>query len=489
MSGYVPNNRNVRAAAEPAPYNGNFDQQASRPLEGLAQLQPQCLVGIRFVWDNGEVLPANIPYLLTFDQNGCMQGGLDARGSFTQTLPYGQYVAQLLANIDANSAVASARTEMQSALDEILAAERAEAEQLRKEQAGRSELSNHFHTAYAFGKGFFLGAFGMLKSAKEMHDLASPYNFTWNLLASAWKTKAGPGETWAASYLRNFAQEQHEDLVEALGYDPASFTREQLAAAYEIACFIYDDGPSQQILERFAVDYAKAQNVEEVAEFGGGGVFELVLIAVLAVFTGGVAAVARGATALRHAASLKRLGAALQRLSQALKNAKIKLKGRAQGTGTGAQTVEVPRPDAVKAEKLEVPKKIYLTYPVETKPNTAFFWSGKTDGVGGEAVARRVATRNSGTTLEALIENRNIKMPAWNATNPEVVQAWKTISADYATGASGTVRAVIGKSLRPGNVWETAELPALMKNPNVERIVTIDPVTNIETEIFTRINK
>lgn len=352
MSGYVPNNRNVRAAAEPAPYNGNFDQQASRPLEGLAQLQPQCLVGIRFVWDNGEVLPANIPYLLTFDQNGCMQGGLDARGSFTQTLPYSHYVAQLLANIDVNSAIASARTEMQSALDEILAAERAEAEQLRKEQAGRSELSNHFHTAYAFGKGFFLGAFGMLKSAKEMHDLASPYNFTWNLLASAWKTKAGPGETWAASYLRNFAQEQHEDLVEALGYDPASFTREQLAAAYEIACFIYDDGPSQQILERFAVDYAKAQNVEEVAEFGGGGVFELVLIAVLAVFTGGVAAVARGATALRHAASLKRLGAALQRLSQALKNAKIKLKGRAQGTGTGAQTVEVPRPREIKEEKI-----------------------------------------------------------------------------------------------------------------------------------------
>lgn len=46
-----------------------------------------------------------------------------------------------------------------------------------------------------------------------------------------------------------------------------------------------------------------------------------------------------------------------------------------------------------------------------------------------------------------------------------------------------------GKSLRPGNVWETAELPALMKNPNIERVITIDPVTNIETEIFTRINK
>lgn len=77
-------------------------------------------------------------------------------------------------------------------------------------------------------------------------------------------------------------------------------------------------------------------------------------------------------------------------------------------------------------------------------------------------------------------------MPAWDATNPEVVKAWKAVSADYATGSTGTVRAVIGQNLRQGNVWETAELPALMKNPNVDRIITIDPVTKIETEIFVR---
>jgi hypothetical protein len=132
------------------------------------------------------------------------------------------------------------------------------------------------------------------------------------------------------------------------------------------------------------------------------------------------------------------------------------------------------------------PNKLNLTYPVETKPNTAFFWSGKTEGVGGEAVARQIATDNKGTTLEALIENRNIQMPAWDATNPEVVKAWKAVSADYATGSTGTVRAVIGQNLRQGNVWETAELPALMKNPNVDRIITIDPVTKIEAEIFVR---
>ncbi|GGB21811.1 hypothetical protein [Agarivorans gilvus] len=48
------------------------------------------------------------------------------------------------------------------------------------------------------------------------------------------------------------------------------------------------------------------------------------------------------------------------------------------------------------------------------------------------------------------------------------------------------VLSVIGQNLRQGNVWETAELPALMNNPSVDRIITIDPDTKIETEIFVR---
>ncbi len=63
-------------------------------------------------------------------------------------------------------------------------------------------------------------------------------------------------------------------------------------------------------------------------------------------------------------------------------------------------------------------KKIKLTYPVETKPNEAFFWSGRTNGRGGENIARKIAEENNGTTLEALIEKRNIEMPKWDTTNP-----------------------------------------------------------------------
>ncbi|MGF6604823.1 hypothetical protein P3T23_009579 [Paraburkholderia sp. GAS448] len=81
---------------------------------------------------------------------------------------------------------------------------------------------------------------------------------------------------------------------------------------------------------------------------------------------------------------------------------------------------------------------------------------------------------------------QTVQMPAWDASNPSVVQAWQNISAQYAAGASGSVRAVIGSNLRPGNVWETAELPALMNNPKVTQITTIDPATGASKVIFTR---
>lgn len=56
MSGYVPNNRNERPAPKPEPYNSDFDRQPARALEGVSTPVSQCLVGLRFVWDNGECL-------------------------------------------------------------------------------------------------------------------------------------------------------------------------------------------------------------------------------------------------------------------------------------------------------------------------------------------------------------------------------------------------------------------------------------------------
>lgn len=123
---------------------------------------------------------------------------------------------------------------------------------------------------------------------------------------------------------------------------------------------------------------------------------------------------------------------------------------------------------------------------VHTEPNTAFFWSGKTNGVGGQDVAATVAKQRGGKTLEMLIEERGIKMPKWDANNPASVKAWQDISEQFAKGVSGEVRGVIGQNVRDKSIWLAKELPALKANPAVTKITTIDPVTLKELVIFKR---
>ena len=124
-----------------------------------------------------------------------------------------------------------------------------------------------------------------------------------------------------------------------------------------------------------------------------------------------------------------------------------------------------------------------------TKPDTAFFWSGRSSNaagnkVGGAERTAEIARENKRTTLETLIEERKIEMPNWDPNNPAAIKQWEDISAEYAAGVSGDVSAVIGNELRSGNIWMTKELPALLKNQNVRKITTIDPATGVKTVIF-----
>ncbi|EIK47033.1 hypothetical protein O59_001054 [Cellvibrio sp. BR] len=68
--------------------------------------------------------------------------------------------------------------------------------------------------------------------------------------------------------------------------------KELFAKAYEITAFIADDKESLDMLTQFGKDYAGAQSSIEWAEFAGGGVFEIVLTALLLMFTGGIGNVA-----------------------------------------------------------------------------------------------------------------------------------------------------------------------------------------------------
>lgn len=77
-------------------------------------------------------------------------------------------------------------------------------------------------------------------------------------------------------------------------------------------------------------------------------------------------------------------------------------------------------------------------------------------------------------------------MPIYDPNIPMSVNAWQSISIELAKNASGEVRAVLGSQIRPQSIWETYELPTLLRNPAVTRIVAIDPKTLAERVIFQR---
>ena len=123
---------------------------------------------------------------------------------------------------------------------------------------------------------------------------------------------------------------------------------------------------------------------------------------------------------------------------------------------------------------------------LKTNPNEAFFWSGRTNGIGGKEKALEIAQSKGGVTLEGLLDSKGVQMPLWSPDDVNAIQAWDDVSAKYAEQVSGEIRAIIGQQLRQGNVWENIELPRLKSNINVTKITKVDPQTLQETIIFQR---
>jgi len=131
---------------------------------------------------------------------------------------------------------------------------------------------------------------------------------------------------------------------------------------------------------------------------------------------------------------------------------------------------------------------------VTPPPDGAFFWSGRTsEGVGigpvsagGDGSADLFATSQGGTTLEGLLEENGVKPPLFDPADADSQEWWSQVSGMYAENVQGEVHAVVGANLRPGNVWETVELPRLIDNPNVTKIVVIDPETGLQKTIYER---
>lgn len=174
--------------------------------------------------------------------------------------------------------------------------------------------------------------------------------------------------------------------------------------------------------------------------------------------------------------------------------------GHGDGDGGPPKEHESSHSDDGTPEESQSPDGFVGPYPLPAPelltppPDGAFFWSGRTsDGIGigptsagGNGSADLYAASHTGTTLEGLLERNGITPPKWSFDDPAAEEWWSKVSETYAANARGEVRAVIGSDLRPGGVWQSVELPRLMNNPNVTKIVIIDPETGAETTIVER---
>lgn len=108
-------------------------------------------------------------------------------------------------------------------------------------------------------------------------------------------------------------------------------------------------------------------------------------------------------------------------------------------------------------------------------------------GLEGSGIAERIAEGTNGATLEMTLQHNGVDpLPVWNRHDPESVRFWEEASAAFAENASREVTATIGRDLRPGNIWQSVEIPRLVENAGVIRIVQIDPDTGLINIIFER---
>jgi hypothetical protein len=83
--------------------------------------------------------------------------------------------------------------------------------------------------------------------------------------------------------------------------------------------------------------------------------------------------------------------------------------------------------------------------------------------------------------LETLLESKKLELPKFDPNDPVSIEIWQQVSEEYAKQASGIVKVILGKTVSERSTWLTRELPALIENSKVDRIIAIDPATLKET--------
>ncbi len=118
-------------------------------------------------------------------------------------------------------------------------------------------------------------------------------------------------------------------------------------------------------------------------------------------------------------------------------------------------------------------------FVLETGKST--FWSGL--GANGDQAAARGAQSLGRTTMEEALNNHGITMPNWDPNVPSSIVAWNSSSSSFAMRSSGSVYAILGKTVNPNGVWSVFERTLLGVNPSVTSITLVDQALNVTSNV------
>ena len=247
------------------------------------------------------------------------------------------------------------RSEIQHTLNTIIDEREAEAARIEQELNDMGELAATGELVAVGLKSVwsgltdtlsFLGN-ALVKTAESAYYLSPAKRLT-NLMQAGWQSyQAGElsESDWYAYLANNYQQQDYQDLVELLGFDPKDVDPQVFSQAYEITTLLLTDDETRELFAEFGQAYFASTSSTGWAEVAGGAVFEIVLAALLLVFTAGLGVAAQLAAKAKHADKLKALGTQLQQLGKLLKK-----KGRTKtlDTQTNKQVIETQAlPDGV----------------------------------------------------------------------------------------------------------------------------------------------
>ncbi|WP_051234978.1 hypothetical protein [Marinimicrobium agarilyticum] len=255
-------------------------------------------------------------------------------------LPDGKVQVDLLPETSDEKALKATRRAIQKVLDQIIADQKAEAEEYERDLenlGGPRRVYQHIHKV---GDSVWNAALGVVELAEtathkliEISNFLHPVNLLGDQLKAAYKSYQDgelTREQWYDSINQNLKEEHQKDLARIFGIEPDDLSKERLqelmaliAEAYDVAAFIADDAETQTMLKQFAKDLAATQHSMEWAGFAGAAVFELVLAALLAVFTTGIGTAAQAGIKLRHAAEMRKLTPLFRKLAEQLRSKKL----------------------------------------------------------------------------------------------------------------------------------------------------------------------